>query len=129
MVTLAGSRATVFHRAFDVVADPVQAAVELADLGVNRIMTSGQATTALDGSTLIAQLQHQWAGRLEFLPAGGVRPDNVCALLRRTGCRQVHGSFRKYLQDPADPVAESQYGVTDRQLVSAVRRAIDGMSS
>ena len=129
MLKLVGMREMVFHRAFDVVANPLPAADQLADLGVTRILTSGQATSALAGSELIAQLRQQLDGRLEVLPAGGVRPENVCTLLRRTGCRQVHGSFRTYLQDPARPVAESRYGVTDRQLVAEVRRAIDTVSA
>jgi hypothetical protein len=54
-VKLVGARASVFHRAFDVVADPLQAADELADLGVQRIMTSPQATAAMRGSARIAQ--------------------------------------------------------------------------
>lgn len=125
MLKLVGARETVFHRAFDVVANPLHAADQLADLGVTRILTSGQASSALAGSELIAQLHRHLAGRVKVLPAGGVRPENVGTLLRRTGCRQVHGSFRRYLQDPAQPVAESRYGVTDRQLVAEVRRAID----
>jgi len=128
VVQLAGARQTVFHRAFDLVADPQRAANELADLGVRRIMTSGRAISALEGGAMIAQLQEQMGPYVEFLPAGGVRPDNVCELLQRTGCTQVHGSFRSYRDDPAWPVANSRYGVTDRSLVAAARRALDGMA-
>jgi copper homeostasis protein len=123
MVALSGNHTTVFHRAFDLVADPLAAARQLVDLGVRRILTSGQAPTAPEGSSLIARLRQQFAGSMEILPAGGVRPDNVRALLQRTGCDQVHGSFRRCLEDPARPVAESTYGVTDRQMVAAVRAA------
>ncbi len=36
MVAIAGDRQTVFHRAFDVVADPLRAIDELVDLGFTR---------------------------------------------------------------------------------------------
>lgn len=126
MVQLAGDRQTVFHRAFDLASDPLRTAYELADLGVGRIMTSGRATTAWEGREVIAELQEQCGRRVEILPAGGVEPDNVRQLLQLTGCTQVHGSFRRYREDPAWPVADSRYGVTDRQLVAATRRSMDG---
>lgn len=87
----------VFHRAFDAVADPHAAMEQLIDLGVRRVMTSGQRPTALEGSTLIAELVRRAAGRIEILPAGGVRPANAAQLLARTGCDQLHASLR----DPA----------------------------
>ena len=88
-------------------------------------MTSGQPTTALEGSALISQLQHL-AGRVEILPAGGVRPDNVCALLRRTGCARSTDRSANICTIRRYPVAESQYGVTDRQLVRRCAGRCDG---
>ena len=35
------------------------------------------------------------AGRIEILPAGGVRPSNALALLQRTRCDQLHSSLRE----------------------------------
>ena len=88
------SAVTVFHRAFDVVGDPHTALEQLVDLGVRRVMTSGQRPTALDGAALIAALVRRSAGRIEILPAGGVRAANALDLLRRTGCDQLHTSAR-----------------------------------
>ena len=45
-----------FHRAFDYVKDPKQTLEQLIDLGVNRILTSGQQPTALQGAGLLAEL-------------------------------------------------------------------------
>src|SRR5262245_66208957 len=46
----------VFHRAFDVTPDPFAALEELIDLGVRRVMTSGQEETAYNGAARIAEL-------------------------------------------------------------------------
>jgi copper homeostasis protein len=87
-------RQAVFHRAFDVVADPSEALAVLIDLGITRVMTSGGHPTALDGAASIARLVQAAAGRIEILPAGGIRPANVRRVLARTGCNQVHTSLR-----------------------------------
>ena len=84
----------VFHRAFDVVADPSDALRQLIDLGVRRVMTSGGKTTAAAGAGVIADLVRRAAGRIEILPAGGVRPANAPRIIRRTGCEQLHTSVR-----------------------------------
>jgi copper homeostasis protein len=85
----------VFHRAFDFVHDPLVAIDELAALGFIRIMTSGQRATACEGASEIARYIRHAAGRIEILPAAGIRPENVEALIRDTGCNQVHASLRE----------------------------------
>lgn len=89
-----GSRVAVFHRAFDRVPDLLVALEQLIDLGVRRIMTSGGEPTARAGATQIRRLLDKAADRIEILPAGGVRPDNVRRLIDQTGCRQIHASLR-----------------------------------
>jgi copper homeostasis protein len=85
----------VFHRAFDHVRDPFTALEQLIDMGVRRVMTSGQQSTALRGANLIASLIDRANGRIEILPAGGVRPTNAAKLLSRTACEQLHSSLRE----------------------------------
>jgi copper homeostasis protein len=94
VVEQVGPRQAVFHRAFDVTPDPARALEQLVELGVRRIMTSGQEETALAGASRIAALIEQAAGRIEVLPAGGVNPITVAEVLARTGCDQVHASLR-----------------------------------
>ena len=88
------NREVVFHRAFDAVKDPSDALARLIDLGVRRVMTSGGRRTAEAGAPVIRRLRERAAGRIEILPAGGIRPGNLCRLLERTGCDQVHSSLR-----------------------------------
>lgn len=84
----------VFHRAFDSVPDPAEALEQLIDLGVRRVMTSGGKPTAAAGAGVIAELVRRAAGRIQILPAGGVRPANAGGIIRRTGCDQLHTSAR-----------------------------------
>src|SRR5262249_57279827 len=79
-VARAAGREAVFHRAFDVVPDPVSALETLIALGVTRILTSGREPTALAGARLIRQLVERAAGRIEILPGGGIREANVAAV-------------------------------------------------
>jgi copper homeostasis protein len=121
-----GPRQAVFHRAFDVVPDPLLALDQLIDLGIHRIMTSGQEATALQGIPLIAALVQHAQTRIEILPAGGIRADHVRELLAQTGCDQVHASLRSLRSDVSttgrpqvrfgSPTSggETQYDATDR---------------
>ena len=75
---------------------------ELAKLGVARIMTSGQRATACEGASEIALYMAHAAGRIQILPAAGIRPENVNALIRETGCNQVHASLRETIHAAGD---------------------------
>jgi copper homeostasis protein len=90
LLKVAGDKATVFHRAFDVVSDPSRALEELIELGFTRVLTSGQKKTAVDGRELIGRLIAQAGTRIEVLAGAGVRAHNVRQLIEGTHCRQVH---------------------------------------
>ena len=85
-----GKGQAVFHRAFDVTPDPFQALEELIDLGITRVLTSGQKDTAPEGVDLISKLVARGGKRIEILPGGGIRPYQVKDIVRRTRCRQIH---------------------------------------
>ncbi|MEY8437543.1 copper homeostasis protein CutC [Atopobiaceae bacterium 24-176] len=105
-----GAGATaVFHRAFDLVPDVDKAMAVLADAGVDRVLTSGQAPTAPEGAACLAHLQAEWGGRVEILPGSGVRPENAAALVAETGVSQVHSSCSGAVTEPA--AAAAAHGV------------------
>lgn len=130
---LAADREVVFHRAFDVVREPIASLETLVDLGFTRILTSGQRPTAVEGEDLIRRMIDQAAGRIEILPGGGLTEANVADFVRRTGCRRVHMGLSTQLEDPSIPVdtavrfggiesrAERLYRAVD---VERVRRAV-----
>lgn len=110
------SASVVFHRAFDSVSDRLRALELLVELGVDRVLTSGGQSTALEGLAEIAALQRQARQRIEILPGGGVRASNVRIILERTGCSQAHSGATR----PLAPIE------SDRLIGSSgVRLALD----
>lgn len=77
------------HRAFDVARDPEEALLALIDLGVDRLLTSGQAQRAVDGIPLLERLVHLASGKIAIMPGGGVRPDHVSEFIK-LGVQEVH---------------------------------------
>jgi copper homeostasis protein len=89
----------VFHRAFDVTPDFDIAIRQLIDCGFNRILTSGGKPTALEGSSILKRIHVIAAGRIEILPAGGIRASNILDVIKRSACNQFHTSAREIVSD------------------------------
>lgn len=90
LVELCGDKQAVFHRAFDVVPDPFAALEQLIDIGVTRILTSGQECSCYNGAELLRKLINKAAGRMQILPGGGIDIFNLCDVVERTGTNQIH---------------------------------------
>ncbi|MFM2476135.1 copper homeostasis protein CutC [Celerinatantimonas sp. MCCC 1A17872] len=78
-----------FHRAFDMTQDPIACYQQLAKLGVSRVLTSGQQSTAGAGVELIKQLV-ALDGPV-VMAGGGVRAATIARLLE-AGVREFHSS-------------------------------------
>ncbi len=136
LVAAAGSMETTFHRAFDVCANLPDTMEELVDLGVTRILTSGGAATAPAGAATIRNLIEQADGRIGILPGSGITPDNLTALLERTGATEFHATAFETRQSSMKYRNEAVYmGIPglpeyERQVTSAVevRRFLDRLA-
>lgn len=93
-------REAVFHRAFDCSADPFAATEQLISMGVDRILTSGLKTKAMEGAELLKKLQQEFGSRIQFLAGSGVNASNARELLEKTGLSQVHSSCKDWMEDP-----------------------------
>lgn len=82
------------HRAFDYTRNPEQSLEELVDLGVSRILTSGQQPKAIQGAPLLAKLVQIAKGRIVIMPGSGVNENNIAELARITGATEFHFSAR-----------------------------------
>lgn len=122
---MCGTRAAVFHRAFDLTPDPFSDLQALIDLGLTRVMTSGQAETAVAGSSLIALLIRAARGRIEVMPAGGINAMTAPEVVARTACDQVHAGVRGTGHDPsAIRRPDIRFDRTDSAGVAALRAVL-----
>ncbi len=133
MMKLAAGKQAVFHRAFDVVRNPSEVLEQLIDLGVTRVMTSGQEASAYNGAAAIAAYIKQAAGRIEVLPAGGINRFTVADVIARTGCDQIHASLSATSKDRSAAArpqvsfggavkqSEEDFTVTDAEAVRKLR--------
>jgi len=80
-----------FHRAFDVVSDPFKEIENLVEIGVNRILTSGQKDKAIDGLDLLKKLKNISSNRIVIMPGSGVSKNT---LKNFDLFDEIHGSFK-----------------------------------
>lgn len=92
---LAAPLPITFHRAFDMAADPFQALEDCIELGLDRILTSGQEKSAIEGMELIAGLVQKANGRIRIMPGSGINEKNVKKIIAATGVNEVHFSAMK----------------------------------
>lgn len=90
----AGSMIKVFHRAFDMSADPYRSLDDLKLLGVDVLLTSGRRQTAIEGIEVIRQLVHLSEGEIEVMAGSGINPTNALRLAA-TGVPALHFTSKK----------------------------------
>lgn len=84
-----------FHRAFDFVNEPFIALQQLIDLGIERLLTSGQQPNAWAGKELIKSLTQKANDQIIVMPGAGINMDNIKELTAFCGSREVHLSAKK----------------------------------
>lgn len=136
LVALAEGKQTVFHRAIDVTPDPFVALEQLIDMGITRVLTSGQEDTVPEGVATIRALRERAAGRIEVMPGGGIKPSNLAWVGEQTGCEWIHIAAFKNAHDPschARPHVtfggalyppEDMYPITDRNVIAGVMESV-----
>jgi len=87
-----------FHRAFDEVSNPLEAFLQLIDLGVERVLTSGQQTTAESGLELLKELNIMSNGRIIVLAGSGITSDNALKF-KQIGLKEIHASASSLLEE------------------------------
>lgn len=83
-----------FHRAFDSVVSPMNAMDDLISLNAKRILTSGGAPSADQGTDALRKYVTRAADQIEIQAGGGVREDNVLDIIKRSGVTALHTSLR-----------------------------------
>ncbi|PHM60161.1 copper homeostasis protein CutC [Xenorhabdus ishibashii] len=93
LMSLSGNMKVTFHRAFDMCFNPHVALEQLTELGVQRILTSGQQQNAELGLPLLKELLQASQGPI-IMPGAGVRMSNISKFLE-IGVTEVHSSAGK----------------------------------
>ena len=83
-----------FHRAFDMCRNPHQTLQEIIALGCDRILTSGQQPTAVQGIPMLKQLQMEADEHIIIMPGCGINPTNIQQIANETGTKEFHLSGR-----------------------------------
>lgn len=91
----AGNLSVTFHRAFDRCSNWKVALGTLVRLHVDRILTSGLASSAMEGIDTLSEICSRAEGRIGVIAAAGVNEKNVEELIARTGVKEVHSSCRR----------------------------------
>lgn len=103
MVSLAHQyqKEAVFHKAFDQCADLDQALEDCIACGIDRILTSGGAVYPhiLQGAGKLRKWNEEKSDKIELLPGGGVRKENIKELLEISKAVQVHMTAKQSFDD------------------------------
>lgn len=124
IMALSEGMAVTFHRAFDLCHSPKRSLELLADLGVARILTSGQQQSAEAGMALLRELNEQSTGPI-IMAGAGVRLSNLQKFLDY-GLQEVHSSASRLI---ASPMRYRKAGVSmcsEAEIDEFSRSCVDG---
>ena len=90
LVEAARAMSVTCHRAFDMTADAGEALEALIRCGVDRVLTSGQRDTALEGLTILKAVGEQAAGRIVIMGCGALDADNIRKVRDGANLTELH---------------------------------------
>jgi copper homeostasis protein len=100
LVNLAKPLQTTYHRAFDMSADLLLSLERVGETGADRILTSGGAPTAIEGTATLRNLVEAARGRMIIMACGGIDHQNVQDVLEKTSVREIHVGLRTPIASP-----------------------------
>lgn len=129
-----------FHRAFDQCQDPLQALEDVIELGCERVLTSGLASTALQGVDVLKTLHQAASGRISIMAGAGVNAENAQEILRQTQVHELHLSGKSTRPSVMEYIAQGakmgasdcddyQIPVTAQESIQAIKDAIQAFQS
>ena len=97
-----------FHRAFDMVNNPIKSMNKLIEIGFDRILTSGQSNTAEKGLKMLLELKEKANGKISIMPGGGINENN-CHIFLKNGFNEIHLSAKKKKKEnKIEPIADPE---------------------
>lgn len=86
LIEQAEGMSVTLHRAFDVCRDPFEAMEQAIRLGIDTILTSGQADTCLEGKERIREIVAASRGRIRIMAGAGMSAEIIEEM---HGCTEV----------------------------------------
>ena len=121
-----------FHRAFDLIPNAVEGLQQLMDIGVPRILSSGQQPSAEQGLPLLKKLLQLSQSKISIMPGAGISANNA-HLFKEAGFREIHCSASSVMKNdyaPKLPMSsrqafdESGTTVSDIEKIKKIRSSI-----
>jgi len=97
VVELARPLPVTFHRAFDACPDLSQALEDVVQSGASRILTSGGAASAPEGTANIAMLVAAAGQRITIIPGAGINAGEILQLAATTRAQEFHSGLSSAL--------------------------------
>lgn len=135
LVKIAHPLKVVLHRAFDDAKDPIEDIRKLIEMGICRILTSGQRKNALEGAEYIREIQKNFGIFITIMPGCGVNANNLEEIYKLTGCTNFHLSgkvnvgskmeYRECTKRMNTPNSEFIIERADYSLIKRAREVLD----
>jgi len=90
LIAVSGGLEFTFHRAFDEVSNPSETLAGLQNIGVTRVLSSGQHAKAIDGIEVLRKLKNS-SDTIQIMPGSGINLSNVLAF-KEAGFKMIHFS-------------------------------------
>ncbi len=90
------------HRAFDMTRDYREAIEALIRVGVDRVLTSGQRDTAIEGSDILKDIITIADGRIIIMACGALDAGNIAQVRTTTGVDEMHFAALKTIKSGMD---------------------------
>ena len=109
-----------FHRAFDCVKDPLVALENLIDLKIKRVLSSGLKPSAIEGISLLSEMNKIANQQIEIMPGSGINLDNVLQF-KNKGFTSIHLSATQQPEKKSASYFEGGVeGVSDEKTIRKI---------
>lgn len=139
LVKVAYPLKVVLHRSFDDAKNPIEDIPSLIEMGICRILTSGQGSNALKGADYIAKIQEKFGDSITIMPGCGINAGNIKEMYKITKCTHYHLSgkvnvgsrmeYRECIKRMDTPESEFVVERADYDLIKRARDIIDNIKN
>jgi copper homeostasis protein len=112
-----------FHRAIDLVKEPLFTVDLLCTLGVNHILSSGCRPNVVDGAFTLMTMVQKAGGRASIIAGGGVLPQNA-ETIADAGVQGLHFNARRAADSPGSPFSFGHDFSPWPEKITAIREAL-----